>query len=91
MSLMYPSVDKLLEKVDSRYKLVALASKRALDLDEFNRIKERAESNEREVLLDDDQKKIAPTVERFSSKKSVGKALEEIEKGNVIIEENTKD
>ncbi|OIK57214.1 DNA-directed RNA polymerase subunit omega, partial [Oenococcus oeni] len=29
MSLMYPSVDELLNKVDSRYKLIALASKRA--------------------------------------------------------------
>ncbi|WEV54157.1 DNA-directed RNA polymerase subunit omega [Leuconostocaceae bacterium ESL0723] len=31
--LLYPSVDKLLEKVDSRYKLIALASKRARELD----------------------------------------------------------
>ncbi|MBS9338946.1 DNA-directed RNA polymerase subunit omega [Fructobacillus sp. M2-14] len=31
--LLYPSVDNLLEKVDSRYKLIALASKRARELD----------------------------------------------------------
>ena len=31
--LLYPSVDKLLEKVDSRYKLIALGAKRALELD----------------------------------------------------------
>lgn len=31
--LLYPSVDELLEKVDSRYKLIALASKRARQLD----------------------------------------------------------
>ena len=31
--LLYPSVDKLLERVDSRYKLIALASKRARELD----------------------------------------------------------
>lgn len=31
--LIYPSVDKLLEKVDSRYSLVMLASKRAEELD----------------------------------------------------------
>ena len=31
--LLYPSVDKLLEKVDSRYKLIALGAKRARVLD----------------------------------------------------------
>lgn len=31
--LLYPSVDKLLERVDSRYSLIMLASKRAHELD----------------------------------------------------------
>ncbi|WP_220741083.1 DNA-directed RNA polymerase subunit omega [Leuconostoc miyukkimchii] len=31
--LLYPSVDKLLEKVDSRYKLISLGAKRARELD----------------------------------------------------------
>ncbi|WP_268913028.1 DNA-directed RNA polymerase subunit omega [Lentilactobacillus sp. SPB1-3] len=31
--LLYPSVDKLLDKIDSRYSLIALASKRAHELD----------------------------------------------------------
>lgn len=31
--LLYPSVDKLLEKIDSRYSLIMLASKRAHELD----------------------------------------------------------
>ena len=31
--ILYPSVDKLLEKVDSRYSLVMLAAKRAHELD----------------------------------------------------------
>ncbi len=31
--LLYPSVDKLLEKVNSRYSLIMLASKRAHELD----------------------------------------------------------
>lgn len=31
--ILYPSVDKLLEKVDSRYSLIMLASKRAHELD----------------------------------------------------------
>ena len=32
--ILYPSVDKLLERVDSRYSLIMLASKRAHQLDE---------------------------------------------------------
>lgn len=31
--LLYPSVDKLLDQMDSRYSLIALASKRAHELD----------------------------------------------------------
>ncbi|MBU7456312.1 DNA-directed RNA polymerase subunit omega [Leuconostoc fallax] len=62
--LLYPSVDKLLEKVDSRYKLIALAAKRARELDAG----------------------LPATEEVFESNKSVGKALEEIEEGNVIID-----
>lgn len=31
--ILYPSVDKLLEHVDSRYKLISLASKRAHELE----------------------------------------------------------
>ncbi|ORN06869.1 DNA-directed RNA polymerase subunit omega [Lentilactobacillus parabuchneri] len=31
--LLYPSVDKLLDQIDSRYSLIALASKRAHELD----------------------------------------------------------
>lgn len=31
--ILYPSVDKLLENVDSRYKLISLASKRAHELE----------------------------------------------------------
>ncbi len=61
--LLYPSVDKLLEKVDSRYKLIALASKRARELDTG----------------------MPATQVRFESVKSVGKALEEIEAGDVVI------
>ena len=32
--ILYPSVDKLLEKVDSRYKLIALGAKRAHGLEQ---------------------------------------------------------
>ncbi|MDF7637711.1 DNA-directed RNA polymerase subunit omega [Leuconostocaceae bacterium ESL0958] len=61
--LLYPSVDKLLEKVDSRYKLIALASKRARELDAG----------------------LPATQVKFNSSKTVGRALEEIEAGHVVI------
>ncbi|MGO2695668.1 MAG: DNA-directed RNA polymerase subunit omega [Bavariicoccus seileri] len=34
--MLYPSIDKLLTKIDSKYSLVAIASKRAHDLQEHS-------------------------------------------------------
>lgn len=67
--ILYPSVDDLLDRVDSRYSLIMLASKRAHQLDEG-----------KVELLD-----------RYSSQKNVGKALEEIVAGDVVIDPNEKD
>jgi DNA-directed RNA polymerase subunit omega len=67
--ILYPSVDDLLERVDSRYSLIMLASKRAHQLDE-GKIE----------LLD-----------QYTSQKNVGKALEEVVAGDVIINPNEKD
>ncbi|HEY4399301.1 MAG TPA: DNA-directed RNA polymerase subunit omega [Lactobacillaceae bacterium] len=67
--LLYPSVDKLLDQVDSRYKLIALASKRARQLDV----------------------KMPATNADFTSVKTVGQALEEIEAGDVIIDPEQED
>ncbi|ADG40701.1 MULTISPECIES: DNA-directed RNA polymerase subunit omega [Leuconostoc] len=67
--LLYPSVDKLLEKVDSRYKLIALGAKRARELDAG----------------------LPATRENFNSNKSVGRALEEIENGDVVIDPEIED
>ena len=33
--ILFPSVDKLLERVDSRYSLIMLASKRAHEIDKY--------------------------------------------------------
>ena len=63
--ILYPSVDKLLERVDSRYKLFALGAKRAHDL-------------ERGAL---------PTLAPCDSVKPSGQAFEELEAGNVVIDE----
>jgi DNA-directed RNA polymerase subunit omega len=67
--ILYPSVDDLLERVDSRYSLIMLASKRAHQLDE----------GQIELL------------DTYTSQKNVGKALEEVVAGDVVIDPNEKD
>ncbi|WP_080146280.1 DNA-directed RNA polymerase subunit omega [Marinilactibacillus piezotolerans] len=63
--LLYPSQDKLLEKIDSKYSLVILAAKRA---------KEMQDSQNAELL------------DHYVSSKNVGKALEEIETGDIVLD-----
>ncbi|WP_270788694.1 DNA-directed RNA polymerase subunit omega [Weissella cibaria] len=65
--ILYPSVDKLLERVDSRYKLIALGAKRAHELEQGG----------------------LPTLSHFDSVKPIGQAFEEIEAGNVVIDEES--
>ncbi|GEK28081.1 DNA-directed RNA polymerase subunit omega [Furfurilactobacillus siliginis] len=67
--ILYPSVDKLLQQVDSRYSLIMLASKRAHELDQ----------GAQELLTD------------YDSVKTVGKALEEIEAGEVTIDPDNEE
>lgn len=62
--MLYPSIDKLLEKMDSTYSLVILSSKRAHEL----------------------HHQAEPTIEVFESFKNVGKALEEIVAGEVVLD-----
>jgi len=64
--MLKPSIDSLLDRVDSKYSLVILASKRAHEL----------------------AAGATPMVEEFESVKNVGRALEEIESGNVIVDPN---
>ncbi|MBM6618501.1 DNA-directed RNA polymerase subunit omega [Bacillus suaedaesalsae] len=61
--MLYPSIDKLMDKVDSKYKLVTVAAKRARKL------------QEKEGLL----------IDKPVSHKFVGKALEEISAGELLI------
>lgn len=65
--MLYPSIDKLLNKIDSKYSLVILSSKRAHEL----------------------HHQAEPTVEKFESYKNVGRALEEIVAGEIIIDPTT--
>lgn len=93
MSILFPSVDKLLDKIDSRYKLVTLASKRARQLNEYDyeieKADRRAEEGGRYELPED--LPTGPTITEFKSQKSIGQALEEIEIGNVVMAPETKD
>lgn len=70
--MLYPSVDKLMDKMNSKYTLVTVAAKRA-----------------RLMQINEDQK-----IEKTVSHKSVGKALEEIDKGLLsyrsLLDDNTK-
>ncbi len=42
--MLYPSIDEMLEKVDSRYSLVILAAKRARQLRESQMVKEEEDA-----------------------------------------------
>ena len=66
--MIYPSIDKLLNIVDSKYKLVHIAADRAKVMKEHKHF----QMNENEYV----------------SKKEIGRALEEIEKGLLIVKEN---
>lgn len=66
--MLYPSIDTLLEQIDSKYSLVILSSKRAYELDEGA------------------QPVIEP--DKFVSVKNVGRALEEIADGDVVVDPN---
>ena len=66
--MIYPSVDKLLNIVDSKYKLVHMAADRAKVMKEHKHF----QANESEYL----------------SKKEIGRALEEVEKGLITMKDN---
>ncbi|UJF14945.1 DNA-directed RNA polymerase subunit omega [Jeotgalibaca sp. MA1X17-3] len=65
--MLYPSIDKLLEQVDSKYSMVTIAAKRAHEL----------------------HAKAEPLLEEYHSYKNVGRALEEIANGELIIGTDT--
>ncbi len=65
--MLYPTIDNLLEKIDSKYSLVVLASKRASEL----------------------RHGATPAMEEYKSIKNVGKALEEIAAGDLILKKDT--
>ena len=71
--LIYPSIDRLLEKVDSKYSLVTIAAKRAHDFEE------------------EPGKVIRPLSDEYKSISHVGKALEEIVSGDLVLDPDSVD
>lgn len=66
--MIYPSIDKILNTVGSKYILVHIASKRSKQMQETGHM----QMKEKE----------------YKSKKELGRALEEVEKGLINIEKN---
>lgn len=66
--MIYPSIDKLLNIVDSKYKLVHIAADRAKVMKEHKHY----QVNQSEYV----------------SKKEIGRALEEVDKGLITIKDN---
>ena len=66
--MIYPSIDKLLNIVDSKYKLVHIAADRAKVMKEHKHFQ-----------MDE---------EEHVSKKEIGRALEEVDRGLITIKEN---
>lgn len=66
--MIYPSIDKLLTQVGSKYLLVNIVAKRAkeMDMTKHYQLKE----------------------EEYTSKKNIGRALEEVAKNLIHIKEN---
>ncbi len=69
--MLYPSIDKLLTIVDSKYKLVHVASKRSKEMLEKNHFQ------------------MSP--QEYQNKRTIGRALEELEKGLIIVKEGNKE
>ena len=64
--MIYPSIDKILTNIDSKYSLVHIISKRARQMQETNHY----------------QLKIS----EYKNKKELGRALEELEKGLIKVQ-----
>ena len=63
--MIYPSIDKLLNLIDSKYELVHVAAARSYDIKHNNNLQ--------------------MPKEKYKSKKNIGKALEEIVEGLVVV------
>ena len=66
--MIYPSIDKLLNIIDSKYELVHVAAARSYDIKHNGNLQ--------------------MPKEKYKSKKNIGRALEEIVEGLVVVKNN---
>ena len=66
--MIYPSIDKLLNVVSSKYELVHIIAKRSEEMEETNFYQ--------------------MPIENYKSSKNLGKALEELAEGLIIVKHN---
>lgn len=66
--MLFPSIDKILNIVDSKYELVHIVSKRSKEMS----------TNGHYQMLEG----------QYTSKKNIGRALEEVEEGLIIIKKD---
>lgn len=69
--MIYPSIDKILNTVDSKYQLVHIIAKRS-----------------KEMLA---QKNYQKPINTYMSKKSLGRALEEVSEGYIILKKESNE
>ena len=68
--MIYPSIDKLLNIVDSKYQLVHIAARRSKDLTRTDYYQ--------------------MPINKYVSSKNIGRALEEVAEGLIIVKEESK-
>ena len=66
--MIYPSIDKLLNIIDSKYQLVHIASMRAKQMQQYNHYQMKESE--------------------YNNKKELGRALEEIDRGLVLVKKS---
>ncbi len=69
--MIYPSIDKLLNIVDSKYELVHIASRRSKEISRGGHLQ--------------------MPIQKYKCAKNIGRALEEVSEGFLIIKEYKKD
>ncbi len=68
--MIYPSIDKLLNIVDSKYQLVHIAARRSKDMTRTDYYQ--------------------MPINKYVSSKNIGRALEEVAEGLIIVKEESK-
>ncbi len=68
--MIYPSIDKLLNIVDSKYQLVHIAARRSKDMTRTDYYQ--------------------MPINKYVSKKNIGRALEEVAEGLITVKEESK-